>query len=173
MSGKHDDQYFAALGRMVDSFAHAEYAAFYFLMKRTGLDPTAAAAIFGALGANATIDTIRRLYSNRSQPLPAPLGSTLKQLEAITAARNAALHHGTYTDAKGNMVASKWTVTFGKPLKEHSVSIANLDAMREDLAAIMTILMTENDDELAGLAGSASASRHYRAALESAWLYKS
>jgi hypothetical protein len=93
-------EYYASLGRFVNSFAFTEGMVFMFLSMMTTLTKAEAAALLSGSKIDGCCGLIKRLFEARGQTIPGEISRCLEQIAVINSFRNDILHWGIDTTGK-------------------------------------------------------------------------
>ena len=136
-----EDSYHLALGRFIDQYATNEAVTQCLLSLEAGITAPAAQAVFSGTRTRTALGFIRRLYDATSRTLDHNLDRAMSHLVAITTVRDRIAHWGMRPMGERGFIVSNMMVAHTpKHLREFPISSDHLEAMRQDLVTIQTIM---------------------------------
>lgn len=137
-----ENDYFAAIGRLVTEYAVAEAAAFMLTLWASKLPEENARIIFGGMRFSDLKERLVRLIAAHHPDFSDELDKNLKQLNIIGIERDKLAHRSVaYYDKIGVLVSNAMTAKYLERAEAHIFSIEQLEAMRTDCSRIFLRLL--------------------------------
>lgn len=180
-------KYYEALGRFTLLFAVLETSLFAVVGKLSGAPVQMARALIGSMRANSAAGTMKRILAARSQMLEARkvpevvierhkkitafVQKIFTHVSAINTMRNNLLHDGVLDPSSEAPITSKWArELYEEEILKYAVSVADIDAMSQDIRTILFALNAVDQVESDGKLTLSPEGE--KLILQSAWQYK-
>lgn len=132
--------YFEALGRFIEAYAHAEYAAHSLLVHLTGMKPKVANAALSGTKVDGALSFMRRIYAATETSIPSEIEEAFTRLAVLNTSRNELVHLGTFIEDSWRVVSNEVKAHTPSKVKRWRITTETLKHMENDAIKIASTL---------------------------------